>query len=54
MGNPGSPAKYLAIYEIDSDNVAEAVGELRKRAGEMQVIDCLEVAMVAPFTFIGP
>jgi hypothetical protein len=48
--DPRSPAKpetkYLAIYEIDSDDPAAVLGELRRRgqSGEMELTDALDVS----------
>lgn len=57
MAPKGSPARYLTIYRINSDDpwgVMERVKEdNRKRASEGRMIDCLQVSEVTVWDFVA-
>lgn len=44
--DPAAPAKYLAIYEFEADNPAEAIAALNARAGspEMMITEAFDAA----------
>jgi hypothetical protein len=46
LGDTEAPARYLAIYEIDAEDVRAARDALLASAGSMQVGDALDVPTV--------
>jgi hypothetical protein len=52
-GESSSPYKYLALYEIETDDLAGALKDLRARAGtaDMVMSDALDTNNVGAFIF---
>jgi len=50
-GTEGAPAKYLAIYEIDSDDPVGAVEGLQALVSEMTVTDAIDRSSVVSWIY---
>lgn len=53
IGGPGqtAPRRYLAIYEIESDNVAAALEKLNSGSGTMIMSDALDLASATAIAY---
>ena len=59
MGDPGpGQGKFLAIYEVESDDLPSAMAALQQRAAELvaqkRMIDCLRVVSFTPCRELSP
>ena len=50
-GTDGAPARYLAIYEIDSDDPAASFAALRAAVGDMTVSDAIDRSSVTSWIY---
>ncbi|SQD99060.1 MULTISPECIES: hypothetical protein [unclassified Parafrankia] len=48
-----APQRYLALYEIETDNIEDVLGDLMKRAGTtaMPISEALDLANATPWVF---
>lgn len=51
FGGDGGPRRYLALYEIETDDLAATLNELRKRGGTPEIVasDAIDMKNVATY-----
>jgi hypothetical protein len=51
LGDGALPYKYLAIYEVDSDNVEEAARAMQQAAGTLYISPALDLSRAGAWFF---
>ena len=51
LGDGAAPYKYLAIYEVESENVADAAQAMQQAAGTLYISPALDLARAAAWFY---